>query len=95
MISPAASIFSDIDSLQLYAGIHLKAFGYFRLLSKRFPYAVYDQESRTSSHLAGARLPARSKERFGGGWRDFAKSKEVEQNFLVNICGLLRVGDGR
>ena len=35
------SLFSDIDSLALYAGIHPKVFGYYRLLSKRFPYAVY------------------------------------------------------
>ena len=35
------SLFSDIDSLVLYAGIHPKVFGYYRLLSKRFPYAVY------------------------------------------------------
>ena len=35
------SLFSDIDSLQLYAGIHPIHFGYHRLLSKRFPYAVY------------------------------------------------------
>lgn len=35
------SLFSDIDSLQLYAGIHQKVFGYYRLLSKRFPYAIY------------------------------------------------------
>ena len=35
------SLFSDIDSLVLYAGIHQKIFGYHRLLSKRFPYAVY------------------------------------------------------
>jgi hypothetical protein len=35
------TLFSDIDSLELYAGIHLKVFGYHRLLSKRFPYAVY------------------------------------------------------
>lgn len=35
------SLFSDIDSLALYAGIHPKAFGYHRLLSARFPYAVY------------------------------------------------------
>ena len=34
-------LFSDIDSLVLYAGIHKKVFGYHRLLSKRFPYAVY------------------------------------------------------
>ncbi|MCX5646910.1 MAG: type II toxin-antitoxin system RelE/ParE family toxin [Phycisphaerae bacterium] len=35
------SLFSDIDSLTLYGGIHPKVFGYHRLLSKRFPYAIY------------------------------------------------------
>jgi plasmid stabilization system protein ParE len=35
------SLFSDIDSLQFYAGIHRVYFGYNRLLSKRFPFAVY------------------------------------------------------
>lgn len=36
------SIYSDIDSLHLYAGIHIVHFGkYHRLLSKRFPYGIY------------------------------------------------------
>ena len=35
------SLFSDIDSLTLYAGIHPLFYGYHRMLSKRFPYAVY------------------------------------------------------
>jgi hypothetical protein len=36
------SLFSDIDSLQFYSGIHRVFFGkYHRLLSKRFPFAVY------------------------------------------------------
>ncbi|MFA4917328.1 MAG: type II toxin-antitoxin system RelE/ParE family toxin [Syntrophales bacterium] len=35
------SLFSDIDSLMLYSGIHTKVFGYHRMLSKRFPYAIY------------------------------------------------------
>ncbi len=35
------SLFSDIDSLKLKAGVHTKVFGYYRLLSKRFPYAIY------------------------------------------------------
>jgi len=35
------SLFFDIDSLQLYAGIHARYFGYHRLLSKRFPFAIY------------------------------------------------------
>jgi hypothetical protein len=40
------SLCSDIDSLALYAGIHRKVFGFHRLLSRRFPYAVdYQIES--------------------------------------------------
>jgi len=35
------TLFSDIDSLVLYAGTHSKVDGYYRLLSRRFPYAVY------------------------------------------------------
>ena len=38
------SLVSDIGSLRLYAGIHPKAFGNHRLLSKRLPYAVYYTE---------------------------------------------------
>lgn len=32
---------SDVESLKLYAGIHRRVFGYHRLLSKRFPVAIY------------------------------------------------------
>jgi len=35
------SLFSDIDSLELYAGVHLKVFDFHRMLARRFPYAVY------------------------------------------------------
>lgn len=35
------SPFPDIDSLSLYGGIHPIYFGYHRMLSKRFPYAIY------------------------------------------------------
>ena len=35
------SISSDIESLQIYFGIHIKIKNYYRFLSKRFPYAVY------------------------------------------------------
>lgn len=37
------SLCSDIDSLAYYGGIHCQAFGHHRLLSKRFPFAVYYQ----------------------------------------------------
>jgi len=35
------TIFSDIESLHIYAGVHALHFGYHRLLSKRFPFAIY------------------------------------------------------
>ncbi len=35
------SLFSDIDSLAFYGGIHQMFLGYHRQLSKRFPFAVY------------------------------------------------------
>lgn len=35
------TILSDIESLQLYAGIHELHYRYHRLLSKRFPFAIY------------------------------------------------------
>lgn len=35
------SLFTEIDSLSLFAGIHSVRFGYHRLLAKRFPFAVY------------------------------------------------------
>lgn len=35
------SVFVDIDSLALDAGIHAIYFGFHRLLAKRFPFAVY------------------------------------------------------
>ncbi len=35
------SIFSDIESLYIYAGIHVVVKSHYRLLSKRFPFAIY------------------------------------------------------
>jgi plasmid stabilization system protein ParE len=35
------TLWSDIDSLCLFGGIHPLFLDYYRLLSKRFPYAVY------------------------------------------------------
>ena len=37
------TLVSDIESLRLYGGIHRLVFGYHRLLSRRFPYAIYYQ----------------------------------------------------
>ena len=35
------SILSDLESLVLYAGIHRKHFGFYRVLSRRFPFGIY------------------------------------------------------
>lgn len=34
-------LLSDIESLVMYSGIHQKEHGYYKMLSKRFPYAIY------------------------------------------------------
>ncbi len=35
------SLFSDLESLHIYAGIHALHFNFHRLLAKRFPFAIY------------------------------------------------------
>ena len=67
------SLFSDVDSLQLYAGIHRKVFGNHRSISKRFPYAIYYDyavESQTifvKAILDCRRDPKFHRERLHGG----------------------------
>jgi plasmid stabilization system protein ParE len=57
-------IYADIESLHNFAGIHSKAYsGYHRLLSKRFPYAVYYKLANDTAFIYavvdGRRNPAR------------------------------------
>lgn len=40
------SLFSEIDSLSVFAGIHSRHLRYFRLLATRFPYAIYYKVKR-------------------------------------------------
>jgi len=35
------SLIADIESLIIYAGIHNKRYGLYRIFAKRFPYAIY------------------------------------------------------
>lgn len=52
------SLFSDIDALLLYAGVHQQFFGYYRVLSKRFPLRNLLSAERTNhSSMARAGLP--------------------------------------
>ncbi|MEA1926743.1 MAG: type II toxin-antitoxin system RelE/ParE family toxin [Candidatus Auribacterota bacterium] len=34
-------ILSDIESLKIYGGIHPRYYGFYRMLSNRFPFAIY------------------------------------------------------
>jgi hypothetical protein len=52
------SLISDIESLAIYAGVHQRYFGLFRLLSKRFPYAVYYEIAESVAYVI-AILPVR------------------------------------
>lgn len=57
------TLISDIDSLIVTAGVHPTHFGgYYRLLSKRFPFAVYyrveNQTARVYAVLDCRRSPA-------------------------------------
>ena len=54
------ALFSDIDSLELYAGIHIKVFDFHRLLTKRFPYAVYYQVDGETCIVPRTRLQTRA-----------------------------------
>ncbi|MBF0241157.1 MAG: type II toxin-antitoxin system RelE/ParE family toxin [Desulfamplus sp.] len=40
-------ILSDLESLSFFAGIHIKEHGYFRMLSKKFPFAIYYEVTDT------------------------------------------------
>lgn len=35
------ALITDIESLHLYASIHRQEYGFYKMLSKRFPYAIY------------------------------------------------------
>ena len=46
------SLYSDIDSLLLYAGIHpIVDGGFHRLLAKRFPFAIYYRKDDVTVHI--------------------------------------------
>jgi len=56
------SLLADIESLRLFGGIHREQFGFYRLLSKRFPFAIYydvmEEYVRVAAILDMRRNPA-------------------------------------
>ena len=63
------SLYSDIDSLLVFAGVHRVVYGLYRCLSKRFPFAIYysidSQIIRIHAVLDCRRKPSKIKKRLG------------------------------
>ncbi|OQC56814.1 MAG: hypothetical protein BWX54_01320 [Verrucomicrobia bacterium ADurb.Bin018] len=61
------SLSADIDSLRLFAGIHALVHGYHRMLSAKFPFAVYydvvGDQIRVRAVLDCRRDPKRTRNR--------------------------------
>lgn len=52
------SLLSDIESLIIYAGVHIKEYGYYRMPSKRFPYSIYYDVNGNAVYIVAV-LPVR------------------------------------
>jgi hypothetical protein len=47
----ADSLLADMESLGLYHGIHFRQFGFFRMLSDRFPFGIYYREAKDETQV--------------------------------------------
>jgi plasmid stabilization system protein ParE len=52
------SLLSDIESLIIYAGVHSKEYGYYRMSSMRFPYSIYYDLNDNTAYIIAV-LPER------------------------------------
>jgi plasmid stabilization system protein ParE len=73
-------LFNDIDSLARYGGIHRMVYGFHRLLSKRFPHAIYyriDEQGQAVVYrvLDCRRDPARIRRELGRPPTDVTKEE--------------------
>lgn len=51
-------LISDIESIIIYAGIHVKKFGLYQMYSKRFPYTIYYELIENAAYVVAV-LPMR------------------------------------
>ena len=84
------SIFSDIDSLALYAGIHRKVFGYHRLLASAGLQAAFSQVDTRVEVTLNRRWRARTDE--SGHWQAAAGGSRFRMQPLtfVRVYGYCR-----
>ena len=52
------SVVSDIESLIIYAGIHTKKIGLYKMFAKRFPYVIYYEVENDFAYVVAV-LPMR------------------------------------
>jgi hypothetical protein len=52
------SLLADIESLTIYAGIHCRVHGLYRMFAKRFPYAIYYEVADEVAYVVAV-LPMR------------------------------------
>jgi hypothetical protein len=52
------SLVADIESLIIYGGTHLKTRNYYRMLARRFPYAIYYEIDNENARVVAV-LPMR------------------------------------
>lgn len=45
------SLIADFESLIIHAEVHRKQYGFYRMFSKRFPFAIYDENNEQSLNL--------------------------------------------
>ena len=52
------SLLADMQSLFVYGGVHRRVFGLYRMLAKRFPYAIYYEVADDIAYVVAV-LPMR------------------------------------
>lgn len=78
-------LYSDIDSLVLFAGTHRKVFGEFHwLLSKRFPFAVYYTLEDKSPWCMRSSIAAKALSLLKNDWRR-ERSRLNSQRAALNL----------
>jgi hypothetical protein len=73
-----SGILSDLESLSFYAGIHPRVFGFYRMLSRRFPFAIYYEINKDQVWVTGVFDMRRQPEGIVEKLKSIAKRKKVE-----------------
>jgi len=70
-------LIADIESLVIYAGVHTKRYGFYRMFSKHFPYAIYFELKDDIAFVAAIFAMRRDPD-----WAKKTWKEEVNRSFL-------------